>query len=691
MGSFMKKIIQFLQAWRDCRAFSYTSKFYSGGQSEVLPTVLFLCGFLVYIFFLMLMQPKWLFSGEMYNEMAINYYHFSQSPSYIDKLFSLDAGYIPLPQRIVALFAWLFKIPVKSISYFYTWSALIFSGALILSFCAKRFRAVIVDDYLRLFIVLSVLAVVDFETRTFINFSYFSVFFISVVAILAVVDTEHDVPVWAWVIPILILSKPAVLVVVPFMFFAAILSGARSRFCYVFILSLFMSFLQIGHLIVSAKSGVMGYASSASYFGGLDKILTVLKTFFAFLGAYVVGPDQFGGVSFSFYVGVCLLVVVGFMVKVFRHPAMFVCVCGVFLVLFSVVLNVFALPKYFDFEVGLLSGGVPLYRHTIVAFWGAVFIVAGFCIFVKETADRLISSEMTKKLPSVLFVSWFVLSGWFGYGISISREWFSPFVGNSQWQNLSNSIQAGETPLCVPVDPFYFVYGNNCRLLSPSVIDYNFEKKSLELIGSNYRVDLASPSSVSEANLVAVALLVYPVLHGSSRIIARLDVELASGEIESLHAEKVLDSTGGLIYFSAPPKVVYKGVKRISVVFDELVEVAYSKSLKVPIVMWMGTDFLPEDFDRALTSARAGDTESQFNLARYYELGKGVSLNLGEAFNWYMKAALQGSAEARFKVGQAYRYGIGVQKNDAEALKWFRLAVKQGSGNAQSEIDRAMK
>jgi hypothetical protein len=435
----------------------------------------------------------------------------------------------------------------------------------------------------------------------------------------------------------------------------------------------------------------MGYANSASYSGGLDGVLTVLKTFFAFLGAYVIGPDQFGGVYFSFCVGVGLLVVVGFIVKVFRHPAVFVCVCGVFLVLFSVVLNVFALPKYFDLKVGLLSGGVPLYRHTIVAFWGAVFIVAGFCIFLKEAADRFINSAMTKKLPSILFVSWFVLSGWFDYGVTISREWLSPFVGNSQWQNLSASIQAGETPLCVPVDPFYFVYGNNCRLLSPSVIDYDFEKKSLGGIGSDYRVDLASPSSVSDANLVAVALLVYPVSHVSSRVVARLDVEFADGEIKSLRAEKMLDSTGGLIYFSAPPKVVYKGVKRISIVFDELVEVAYSKSLKEPIVMWMGTDFLPEDFDRALTNARAGDARSQFNLARYYELGKGVSLNLGEAFNWYMKAALQGSAEARFKVGQAYRYGIGVQRNDAEALKWFRLAAEQGSDNAQSEIDRAMK
>lgn len=687
----MKKLIQFLLGWRDHRTFSYASMACSGGQSDASPKFLLLCGFLVYIIFLMLMQSKWLFSGEMYNEMAINYYHFSQSPDFLDKLFSLDAGYIPLPQRILALFGWGLKIPVKSISFFYTWSAIIFTAGLTLSFCSKRFRSVIVDDYLRLFIALSVLAVVDFETRTFINFSYFSVFFISIVTILAVVDTERDIPIWGWIIPVLMLSKPAVLCVVPFMLFATILSGAGSRFRYISMLSLFASFLQIGQLMISAKSGVMGYASNAADSGGLDRVLTVLKTFFSFLGAYMVGPDQFGGVYFSFCIGLILLMVIVFMVKAFRHPSVFLCICGVALVLSSVVLNVLALPKYFNSEVGLLSGGVPLYRHTIVSFWGVVFIVAGLCICLREKAGRFVGESITKKLSSVLFVSWFVLSGWFGYGATISREWISPFVNNSQWQNLSAAIQAGETPLCVPVDPFYFVYGNNCKLLSPNVIDFDFENKALERLDSGYGVNLVSPPSVSGANLVAVAMLVYPALNVSSRVSARLNVELSGGEIETLYSERVLDSTGGLIYFSAPPKVVYKGVKRISVVFDGLVEVAYSKSLKEPIVMWMGTDFLPEDFERALGNARAGDASAQFQLARYYELGKGASLNLGEAFNWYMKAAIQGSIDAQFKIGKAYRYGIGVQRNDAEAVKWFKLAAEQGSVNAQSEIDKFFK
>lgn len=687
----MKKIIQYLFRWRDCRVSDCAYVSFHDGQDDFRPRVLFLFGILGYFTFLVLMQPKWLFSGEMYNEMATNYYHFSLAPSLFGKLFSLDAGYIPLPQRILALFGWFLKIPVNSISYFYTWSALFFTAALTLSFCAKRFRAVIVDDGLRLVLALSVLIVVDFETRTFINFSYFSVFFVSVIAILAITDTSRDVPAWAWIIPVLMLSKPAVLSVVPFMLFAAILSGSGRRFRYISALTLLVSLVQIVQLTTSAKSGVMGYAENSGFSNNLDRVLIAIKTFFSFLGAYVIGPDQFSGVDTSFYAGVFLLAVLGVVVKTFRQPSVFMCVCGVFLLFSSIVLNVFALPRYFDSQVSLLASGVPLYRHTIVAFWGVLFIVAGLCVYIKSGVRCFIKSSITKPLSSILFVSWFVLSGWLNYGVTISREWWAPFINNSQWQSLSASIQAEITPLCVPVDPFYFIYGDNCRLLSPTVIDFDFDKKNLERVGSDYSVDIFSPQSVVESNLVAVAVLVYPVSNVSSRVEGRLSIELADGKVENLHAEKNLDYTGGMVYFSAPPKMAYKGVKRISLIFDQPIKVAYSKISKEPVVMWMGTDFLPDDFEKILNRAVAGDATAQVDLAKYYELGRGIPLNLGEAFNWYMKSALQGNAEAQLNIGLAYRYGKGVPKSDLEALKWFELAAEQGWDNAQSEIKKIKK
>lgn len=656
-----------------------------------MPKILFWCGLLAYFAFLALIQPKWLLSGGMYNEMATNYYHFALSPTFHEKLFSLDAGYIPFPQRLLALLGWSLQIPANSIPYFYTGFALLLTAALTLSFCAKRFRAVIADDYLRLFTALSVLIVVDFESRTFINFSYFSVFFISIIAVLAAVDTDRDVPAWAWVIPVLMLSKPAVLCAVPFMLLAALFSCSGRRFRYITIATLLVASLQIMQLMKSAKAGVMAYANSGGSFDNLEKIVIALKTFFSFLGAYVIGPDHFGGVDLSFYSGLFLFVTVGFIVKTFRHPAIFMCICGIFLVFSSAVLNTAALPRYFDSQVTLLSSNVPLYRHTIVIFWGVLFIVAGLCGCIKSGVERLIKKPVTQRLSSILFAVWFVLSGWLSCGITLSRDWWAPFVNNSQWQSLSTSIQAGVTPLCVPIDPLYFVYGNNCKLLSPKVIDFDTEKKLLEHVGAGYTVSVPSPSAVSQSNLVAVALLVYPLSNAVTRVEAELNIELADGKTERLRAERVLDHTGGMIYFSAPPKITYKDVKRISLTFYEPIEIAYSKLSKDPVILWMGTDFLPEKFEKTLASAIAGDAAAQADFAQYYELGNGIPLNSGEAFNWYMKSALQGNSEAQFKIGFAYRHGKGVQKNDAEALKWLKSAAEHGSVNAQSELNEMTK
>ena len=55
------------------------------------------------------------------------------------------------------------------------------------------------SDGLRLLVALSVLALADYETRTFINFTYFAAFFILILSALALVSDKMDAPPgWAW-------------------------------------------------------------------------------------------------------------------------------------------------------------------------------------------------------------------------------------------------------------------------------------------------------------------------------------------------------------------------------------------------------------------------------------------------------------------------------------------------------------
>lgn len=197
--------------------------------SEHRPFSLFLLCIVSYCLYLILMQPSWVLGGEMWAEMGSNYFPAASSPSILVKLFTTDAGYIPLPQRILAACGDLLNFSASSIAYFYTWSAIVLTGAMIGVFCLKPFRLLVSNDFLRFFSAITILLIADFETRTFINFTYFSAFFIAILTALALVDRSRDVPWWAWFIPIMILSKPTVLSVLPAMIVVAYVSKARFR------------------------------------------------------------------------------------------------------------------------------------------------------------------------------------------------------------------------------------------------------------------------------------------------------------------------------------------------------------------------------------------------------------------------------------------------------------------------------
>ena len=168
-------------------------------QDERLPRRYFALCIALYVCYLLAMQPALLLDGEMWAEMATNYYANAQAPSLVARLMSTDAGYIPLPQRLLALLFHALALPASSIPYAYSWTAILLTAAMVGSFCLGPFRRVVQSDGLRLLVALSVLALADYETRTFINFTYFAAFFILILSALALVSDKMDAPPgWAW-------------------------------------------------------------------------------------------------------------------------------------------------------------------------------------------------------------------------------------------------------------------------------------------------------------------------------------------------------------------------------------------------------------------------------------------------------------------------------------------------------------
>jgi TPR repeat protein len=87
--------------------------------------------------------------------------------------------------------------------------------------------------------------------------------------------------------------------------------------------------------------------------------------------------------------------------------------------------------------------------------------------------------------------------------------------------------------------------------------------------------------------------------------------------------------------------------------------------------------------EKWLSLAVKGHTQAQFNLAKMYDHGHGVTQNHAEAVRWYRNAALRGDAESQVELAQHFFLGRGVNRDLREAVEWSKIAAKAGHPRAQ--------
>ena len=99
---------------------------------------------------------------------------------------------------------------------------------------------------------------------------------------------------------------------------------------------------------------------------------------------------------------------------------------------------------------------------------------------------------------------------------------------------------------------------------------------------------------------------------------------------------------------------------------------------------WIAVPLLPAQTPVSVSTptlaqrAESGDAQAQFELARAYEDGKGVSQDDARAAEWFRKSAEQGNAQAQNSLGVMYAQCRGVNCDRQEAVRWYKKAARQG-------------
>ena len=117
----------------------------------------------------------------------------------------------------------------------------------------------------------------------------------------------------------------------------------------------------------------------------------------------------------------------------------------------------------------------------------------------------------------------------------------------------------------------------------------------------------------------------------------------------------------------------------VSLVFSTVVqaEAQENANFKAGLMAYQAND-LPMAYKEFLTAAKAGHSDSQFNLALMHEHAMGIKKDEKAALSWYGKSAQQGNSNAQYNLGVLYENGRGTKVNFAQANEWYRKASVQG-------------
>jgi TPR repeat protein len=85
-------------------------------------------------------------------------------------------------------------------------------------------------------------------------------------------------------------------------------------------------------------------------------------------------------------------------------------------------------------------------------------------------------------------------------------------------------------------------------------------------------------------------------------------------------------------------------------------------------------------------AAAGGEPLAQYNLARMYFTGEGVSRDSTEGLKWLRKAAMAGVGLAQYQLGAHHEWGIDVAQDYGEAARWYRVAADRGVPVAQFRL-----
>ena len=444
------------------RFFQYTPFDTNTNARDNVALWMFIGGVLGYCLFAYVVFGHELFSGEPWAEASTLY--FKNATGRLNQFLVTDAGYLVWPQQIIVWVGHFIAIPSKYIPHFYNGVTTLITGLMIFVFCLPKFRCLIPSDILRLMFCITIACITDFVTREFINFTYYSAFFVMIICAMMMVAKPDKLPWYVKTLPIFFIAKPAILGLFPILILS--LFYTKKNFQMIIGLCFVAVMIQLANL----------YLFNVNHPGGEETLIDRALVFINYSKDHINALWWAGFTpilpNFAQY-----LLAIGTMASLlyvcftWKHPAKLLIIFGLIAIFGSNFIVSFGV-KDVQFDHWRDQITLLIYRWTTIQIIGILMIASMLCLYFSEKINeyKFRYGRYVSAIP--LFIIWVVASGW---SANIYDRNKLPGIEshNIAWQ--SNHDDGVFDKVCTSIRPLGWMYnpGISCERLGNGYINPN--------------------------------------------------------------------------------------------------------------------------------------------------------------------------------------------------------------------------
>lgn len=456
------------------------------------------------IFLSIVIRYPSLLANEPFAETVTNFYHNAKIKSFLENLFILDAGYLPLLQHLIAwIFVRIFHTGKYSILFMQIFS-LLFISSICSLFSLKLF-----DKYLSAYervifcILLPTILLFSYENYTFINFVYFGLIFILLIYNINLDILNKYVYILLVSLGVIIcLSKGFYIILIPTSIFYFIIFFRKVSWRY-FIYNmtiLISSFIQVlfsfdNKSLWLSNSGISIFSSLKNFISFIfNTIFLYSRIFIEVLGINIAEEPAIYLIGIIFLTITLFIPLINWLIK--KNDKMNMLIFLNLVALASSAFCTLTLPYLLNYRKLIKN------RHESFLIISICFIIIMSLHYFKEYLDvvdaKLIKNYNVYFSLAILFI---VLAN---FPKNYSTE--TLIQQNSDWNNYYKYTNYDK--FAVPILPNKWIYGKNSNLIcftnNPDNVQLNISKQNIKLLDIKESITKISLNDINNLELIGV-------------------------------------------------------------------------------------------------------------------------------------------------------------------------------------------